>query len=747
MASPWEADGQEPFVSVVISTDGRARSLAATLESLRQVAYPHFEVCVVAGPTEDGTDAVLEGFAGRIRAARCPIRNLSVSRNIGIGMAAGEIVAFLDDDALPEPEWLRELLPAYADPTVGGAGGFVLDPEGIAYQYRFGTTDRLGAADLSWDRAAPELSFPFSANIPHLLGANSSFRRSALCEVGGFDEEFEYYLDETDLALRLTDAGWRLAQVAGAHVHHKFRASDLRNERRVLRSWYPVLKNKIYFALRHGESYFTKSATLAALQDFIKRFRRDRDWAVGQGLLAAAEAERFDEEVERAWQDGLRRGIPGEPRLADIAAVDPAQFQPFPTLSPAGTPRCLCLLSREYPPGPVGGVGRYVHLMARGIAALGHQVHVLTGSGAGADRINLEDGVWVHRLQPLDAPPPIEAPPHIWAHSAAMLAGVRRIAARRTVDAVIAPIWDVEGIATLESGEFRLVTSLQTSLHKWLESEPERAADPAFQRDFARPVLALERRLLRHSDAVHAISAAIGDDIAASHGLAPAMTADWQVVRLGAEDFSTLPAAPAPALPTGAIRLLFVGRLERRKGIDLLFAAATRLLTRLPHLHLDIVGNDRLPGPGGGTWRDTFDADRASEGVRDRVHFRGEVSEPELRGFYAACDLFVAPSRFESFGLIFLEAMTFGKPVVGCRVGGVPEVVEDGVTGLLAAPDAASLEACLAALLEDADRREAMGRAGRARYLANFAPERLAVGMLALVDRMIGARDERREAS
>src|SRR5579883_831318 len=199
------------------------------------------------------------------------------------------------------------------------------------------------------------------------------------------------------------------------------------------------------------------------------------------------------------------------------------------------------------------------------------------------------------------------------------------------------------------------------------------------------------------------------------------------LVPLGLEDWRDRPALAAPELPPGSIRLLFVGRLEPRKGIDVLLDAASRLLARFPSTHLDIVGNDRLPAPTGRTYRELFEADPASAAIRDRVHFRGEVSEEVLRGFYRACDIFVAPSRFESFGLILLEAMMFAKPVVCCRAGGMPEVVIDGETGLLAEPgDAASLLRCLERLVEDSGLRRRFGEAGRRRYEERFTPERMA---------------------
>jgi len=91
-------------VSIIINTYNRANSLSNALSSLKFLNYSKFEVIVVNGPSTDNTGKVLKKFGNDIKIGNCSERNLSVSRNIGIGIAAGEIVAFLDDDAIPEPE-------------------------------------------------------------------------------------------------------------------------------------------------------------------------------------------------------------------------------------------------------------------------------------------------------------------------------------------------------------------------------------------------------------------------------------------------------------------------------------------------------------------------------------------------------------------------------------------------------------------------------------------------------------------
>ena len=112
-------------VSIIVNTFNRASSLCLTLESLRRLTYPSFEVIVVNGPSTDGTDVVLAPLTSSILVGRCGEANLSVSRNIGLRMASGDLVAFIDDDAVASEKWLDDLVPHFNSPEVAGVGGFV----------------------------------------------------------------------------------------------------------------------------------------------------------------------------------------------------------------------------------------------------------------------------------------------------------------------------------------------------------------------------------------------------------------------------------------------------------------------------------------------------------------------------------------------------------------------------------------------------------------------------------------------
>lgn len=723
------------MVSVIINTDGRAKALATCLESLRFLRYPNFEVVVVAGPTRDGTHELCQAYGSQIKFAECSERNLSMSRNISIQISAGEVVGFLDDDSVPEPEWLDDVVPSFRDAEVGVAGGFLHDHTGKTYQWKFGTLDRFGTADTSWQRATPEYNFPNSFHYPHVM-ANSLFRRSAIVDVGGFDEQYEYFLDESDIILRMVDAGWRVAQLDKGFIHHKFMPSHIRNESRVLTSWYSVIKNKTYFSLLNGGGHTRMDDVLKAVRARVEEFRTHVQWAVGEGLLSEESVARFEDEVDRALRDGLAAGMNGKRKLVSRDSLRGQQeLTRFATHLPAAEQRCYVFLTRTYPPGSIGGIGRYVNHLAEAIAQQGHQVHVLT-AGQGHDRVDFENGVWVHRIVIKESAPPagLAIPGHLWNYSQTMFREAEEIANRRPVHCACAPIWDVEGIAFLVQRKFRLVTSLHTTLQSYLDSNPDKAADKLFLDGFAMPVLALEKRLMQESDGILANSEGIVEEI--EHGYS--FRFDRSRLRLvphGICDWTLLAEAPVGRSREGVVRACFIGRLEARKGADVFLSIVPSLLEKYPNLEIHIVGNDQIAGAGGQTMRAIFESRNPQYVAHPRLVFHGEVDDLQLRGFYRSADIVVAPSRFESFGLVHLEAMMFGKPVIGCSAGGMKEVIQDGVTGLLALPgDDESLRRCVEMLVSDAKLRGDMGSKARAVYERHFSSVRMAQGVIRSID-------------
>lgn len=319
-------------VSVVINTNGRCTSLIKTIEALSWQRYPNFEICVVAGPTRDGTHEFLAEATAtrRLKSAECSEANLSSSRNIGIALAAGDFIAFIDDDALAEPVWLEHLISAFDRPGVAGVSGLVFEPDGRRAQFRYSTCDRFGNAAHNLDHPADDGAFPFSAHFPHVMGTNAMFRREALVAVGGFDEEYEYYLDEADLCCRLIDAGYLICQRADGPVHHKFLAGTVRDGEGIVVRRYPILKNQLYFALVNGRSHATLPSIVDQSLAFARWHRHDIADHVAHGRLHNQALVAFDADWDRAMSDAMVRGMFTERRMPPQAMfAAPPAFLPY----------------------------------------------------------------------------------------------------------------------------------------------------------------------------------------------------------------------------------------------------------------------------------------------------------------------------------------------------------------------------------------------------------------------------------
>jgi glycogen synthase len=722
-----------PSVSVVINTDGRAKALPLTLEGLRRLDYPNFEVCVVSGPTPDGTREFLQAYPHPIKIEHCGVRNLSESRNLGIRCASGEIIAFIDDDGVPEPEWLRELVAPFADPKVAAAGGIVYDHTGYELQYAYATCDRLGNADPS-DGPASEFNFPYSGKFPYVQGVNSAFRRSAIIQLGGFDEEFEFYLDETDVCCRVIDAGYIIAQLPNARVHHKFLPSAIRNNDKVTVKKYPILKNKIYFSIVNNKGHHPMKVVIDDATRFVQRQREDLEYHFAHQRVTPDQLAQFEEDVDLAWRVGLSRGLTRERRTRPREWFGAGEaFRPLATPQPEGGRRTFVFLNQEYPPRVMAGGSRYTADIAREIAAQGHNVHVLTKDDE-YNRVDLEEGVWVHRLHPRGHTPRLlpsgaEIPPHIWNHSATLLDEVIRISTHREVDAVEGISWDCETVAFTLDGRFPVATNVVTTLSHWLDTHPQLTNDDEWMSRFGTRMLELEPLVFDRSDMViaasNAIEASIRERYEVWKGSNPVV-----LCQHGLADMSRLPSTPLPRLkapsPT-AVKFLFVGRLELRKGIDVLLDVAAEFLQEGIDVEFWIAGDKTHVTRDGQTEEEIFQAKVQDEAALRRIHFLGSVSEGELRWLYSNCDVLVVPSRFESFGLIFIEAMMFEKPVIGCKAGGMEEVITDGETGLLVAPgDRDELAAAMRRLAVDGALRRKIGRRGRSRYEKTFSAAALA---------------------
>jgi glycosyltransferase involved in cell wall biosynthesis len=160
-------------------------------------------------------------------------------------------------------------------------------------------------------------------------------------------------------------------------------------------------------------------------------------------------------------------------------------------------------------------------------------------------------------------------------------------------------------------------------------------------------------------------------------------------------------------------RLLFVGRLAGVKGIPVLFEAMETILPEFPDLHVTLIGD--------GPERVELENEAKTRGLAGIVEFAGYRSQSEVAEALQETDLLVLPSFAEGVPVVLMEAMAARVPVVTSRIAGIPELVEDGVSGILVAPgDVEALARGISELLRDPGRRARMGEAGRAKIIADF---------------------------
>jgi O-antigen biosynthesis protein len=210
---PFGPDYQWPKVSVVVCSCNGAQTIAETLAALENLEYPDYEIIVVDDGSTDQTSAIASKH--NFRLIRTKNNGLSVARNLGLEAAAGEIVAYIDDDAYPDPHWLTYLAAAFLRTEHVGIGG-----PNIAVPGDGAIADCVANAP-----GGPVHVLLSDDSAEHIPGCNMAFRRDKLLAIGGFDPRFRVAGDDVDICWRLQEHGWTIGFAPSAIVWHHRRNS------------------------------------------------------------------------------------------------------------------------------------------------------------------------------------------------------------------------------------------------------------------------------------------------------------------------------------------------------------------------------------------------------------------------------------------------------------------------------------------------------------------------------------------
>jgi GT2 family glycosyltransferase len=202
-----------PRVSVVVCSYNGSATISGCLAGIERLDYPSFETIVVDDGSTDGTAGIAADFD--VKLISTENRGLSSARNTGIGASNGAIVAFLDDDAVPDPHWLRYVVSALLDEDHAGVGGPNIPPSGAATLSRAIACGPGGPIHVLLSDKVAE----------HIPGCNMAFWKDALEAIGGFDPQFRVAGDDVDICWRLQERGWTLGFCAAAMVWHQRRGT------------------------------------------------------------------------------------------------------------------------------------------------------------------------------------------------------------------------------------------------------------------------------------------------------------------------------------------------------------------------------------------------------------------------------------------------------------------------------------------------------------------------------------------
>jgi glycosyltransferase involved in cell wall biosynthesis len=424
-------------------------------------------------------------------------------------------------------------------------------------------------------------------------------------------------------------------------------------------------------------------------------------------------------------------------------AVDGSQLPGVAT--PASAPLRIGLLSFEYPPETgFGGIGSYTWHHARGLAALGHDVHVLAGATRATPLRSEVDGrIHVHRFW-ADGPAMQAFAAlgrfRLWwtrqrlQNALSMYRGLRALHRAHPFDVVEMPECGAEGALVTRWLDIPSVVRLHSPARLIMGTYDVRRLD-------IEACAALEQRALHTASALTSCSRFLAHEVTDKLGLLRSIDVITNGLDIPWFDASTaqLDVHAKYGIPRRSLTIVFTGRLERRKGIHLLPAIAAHILERYD-VALVLAGADLF-----GYAEHTLLPSLAHRSLKGSIHCLGQVPLGDLRPLVAAADIFLLPSIWENCPYSCLEAMAAGRAIVCADQGGMPELIRHEENGLLArCEDAASFTVQVERLVADGALRHRLGRAARASVEAANAHTTVAAKAVEVYRRIVRESAPRR---
>lgn len=381
----------------------------------------------------------------------------------------------------------------------------------------------------------------------------------------------------------------------------------------------------------------------------------------------------------------------------------------------------ICLISREYPPETgFGGIATFTKHLAHGLKNLGHEVVVVA---LAKDKAKLadDDGIPVHRVEPYPFTSKLSAvglcmpyTKYVLLSCTALWEKFAELHSAQPFDIVDTPELLAEGIIPAVTQVVPQVIRLYTPHSKFIAEKMHNVV-PTFDHQF---IAMLERIAMLQAAVLTSPSNDLANFVASDLGLPVDRV---QIVR-NPIDTTVFTPEGNKALPSSEkLRILFVGRLEGRKGITYLIDAIPQVVAQFANVEFVIIGDDTTTGEGMTSVLTSLKKSLEASNCTKYVKFIDRIALDDLPSYYRSADISVVPSVYDNSPYTCLEAMACGKPVIGTDAGGTKEYIEDGVSGLIipACNTEAIAKACIS-LLANSDERSRLSAGARERAVKYF---------------------------
>jgi hypothetical protein len=619
------------------------------------------ELIIVLGPNQGDSLMALKSVASPfpVRVYETSKRNLCWSRNIGLKISEFEIVAYLDDDAIPEPNWLRNIVLPFSDPKIGLVGGWTRFQSSMKFQHQ----NQVVTESL---RVRPLVANEKPGIHEYLspLGANFAIRRSTGIEMNGFDNYLEWWGDEADFAIRMSKTDYLATFESTAIVHHFQANSEFRKSVVSAVNVRTPWKSRSYLMAKHSKSIKFLGTVLET--DF-EVSKQSLEWARINNALNKDDFIRLIQDIRDGIREGTKSGVRNR-KIRHLGldqieeSIEPVyeaevihRMENYTGLAPV-------FVYREEPGKSAGGITNWITEMCgefgnKGIPSL----HICQNKNLETTSVSYKDGHWIFHVG-IDFYYNLEFASQVFPldiQGFGIMARnlINMISEGFSISDILVPSF--EGVGNLFIDDRRLVTTLHTSTKESLENHPNLPFDRLTQIRVDM-INQLEDEIIQSSQRI------IANSFQIAHKLELGDSNRVEVIPHGIRISNLNQVHLRKPLIRERPNVAFIGRWEPRKGSLYLTDIISKILDS--GINVTIVGGDPFLERGKALGR-------LQKSHKKSLKVLNILEKNDLHDVYQNSDVVIIPSVYESFGLVAIEALAAGCGIVAFSGSGIEESV------------------------------------------------------------------------